>query len=105
MNKIEKLFDINIVLMTLFSSLEMIREDKKIDLIYDMDVTIPRELRGDPDVLQHLLNQLLTFVCQKTDQKEIVLSLSAPQDFVSDAIFNMRRIHCTARRAPSQLHR
>jgi len=82
MNKIEKLFDINIILMTLFSSLETIREEKKIDLIYDMDATIPRELRGDPDILQHLLTQLLTFVCQQTDQKEIILSLSAPEDFV-----------------------
>ena len=82
MNKIEKLFDINIVLMTLFSSLETIREEKKIDLIYDMDATIPRELRGDPDVLQHLLNQMLNYVCQQTDQKEIVLSMSAPEDFV-----------------------
>jgi len=82
MNKIEKLFDINIVLMTLFSSLESIREEKKIELIYDMDATIPRELRGDSTVLQHLLTQMLTFVCQQTDQKEIVLSLSAPEDFV-----------------------
>ena len=82
MNKIEKLFDINIVLMTLFSSLETIREEKKIDLIYDMDPTIPRELRGDPDVLQHLLNQMLNYVCQQTDQKEILLSMSAPEDFV-----------------------
>jgi len=46
MNKIEKLFDINILLMTLFSSLESIRDEKNIDLIYDMDLTIPKELRG-----------------------------------------------------------
>jgi hypothetical protein len=82
MNKIEKLFDINIILMTLFSSLESIREEKKIELIYDMDATIPRELRGDPSVLQHLLTQVLKYVCQQTNQNEIVLSLSAPEDFV-----------------------
>lgn len=82
MNKVEKLFDINIILMTLSSSLETIREEKNIELIYDMDATIPKELRGDPTVLQHLLNQMLTFVCQHTDLKEIVLSLSAPEDFV-----------------------
>jgi len=82
MNKIEKLFDINIVLMTLFSSLETIREEKNIELIYDMGLTIPRELRGDSDVLLRVLNKVLTFVCQNTDKKEIVLSLDAPEDFV-----------------------
>ena len=82
MHKIEKLFDINIVLMTLFSSLETIREEKNIELIYDMEATIPRELRGDSDVLLRLLSKVLTFVCQNTDKKEIVLSLDAPEDFV-----------------------
>jgi hypothetical protein len=82
MSKLEKLFDINIVLMTLFSSLETIRDEKHTELIYDMDATIPKELRGDPTVLQHLLNKMLTFVYQQTDLKEIVLSLSAPEDFV-----------------------
>jgi hypothetical protein len=82
MNKIEKLFDINIILMTLSSSLETIRDEKQIELIYDMDATIPKELRGDPTVLQHMLTQMLTFVYRYTDLKEIVLSLSAPEDFV-----------------------
>lgn len=82
MNKIEKTFDINIILMALFSSLESVREEKNIELIYDMDATIPRELRGDPTILQHMLTLMLTFVCKHTDQKEIVLSLSAPEDFV-----------------------
>ena len=82
MNKIEKLFDINIILMTLSSSLETIRDKKQIELIYDMDATIPKELRGDPTVLQHMLTQTVTFVCRHTDLKEIVLCLSAPEDFV-----------------------
>lgn len=82
MHKIEKIFDINIVLMTLFSSLETIREEKNIELIYDMEATIPRELRGDSDVLLRVLSKVLTFVCQNTDKKEIVLSLDAPEDFV-----------------------
>lgn len=82
MHKIEKLFDINIVLMTLFSSLETIRDEKNIELIYDMEATIPRELRGDSDVLLRVLSKVLTFVCQNTDKKEIVLSLDAPEDFV-----------------------
>jgi hypothetical protein len=82
MHKIEKLFDINIVLMTLFSSLETIRDEKNIELIYDMEATIPKELRGDSDVLLRVLSKVLTFVCQNTDKKEIVLSLDAPEDFV-----------------------
>ncbi|GIT98271.1 hypothetical protein [Sulfurovum sp. TSL1] len=82
MHKIEKIFDINIVLMTLFSSVETFREEKNIELIYDMEASIPRELRGNPDVLLHVLNKVLTFVCENTDQKEIVLSLDAPEDFV-----------------------
>ena len=82
MNNIEKHFDINILLMTLFSSLESIREEKNIELIYDMDVTIPKELRGNPDVLLRLFKTILTFVFQNTDKKEIVLSLSAPEDFL-----------------------
>ena len=47
MNKIEKVFDINAVLLTIFSSLETLRKEKNIELIYDIDPTIPRELRGD----------------------------------------------------------
>lgn len=82
MHKIEKIFDINIVLMTLFSSVETFREEKNIELIYDMEATIPRELRGNPDVLLRVLIKVLTFVCENTDQKEIVLSLDAPEDFV-----------------------
>ncbi len=82
MHKIEKLFDINIVLMTLFSSVETIREEKNIELIYDMESTIPRELRGDPDALLRVLSKVLTFICENTDQNEIVLSLDAPEDFV-----------------------
>jgi hypothetical protein len=90
MNKIEKLFDINIVLMTLFSSLETIREEKEIELIYDMEATIPKELRGDPNVLLRALSKVLTFVCENTDKKEIVLSLDAPEDFVYEEFISFR---------------
>jgi len=95
MHKIEKLFDINIVLMTLFSSLESIREEKNIELIYDMEATIPRELRGDPDVLLRLLGKILAFVCQNTDREEIVLSLDAPEDFVYEESisFTIKKTH------------
>lgn len=82
MNKIEKVFDINIVLLTVFSSLEMLRNEKNIELIYDIAPTIPRELRGDVERLQRVLTQILTFVIENSDKKEILLSLSAPEDFL-----------------------
>ncbi len=90
MNRIEKLFDINIVLMTLYSSLEIIRNEKNAELIYDMDPTIPRELRGDAAVLLRLLNKVLTFVFQNSDRKEIVLSLSAPEDFLYEELMSFK---------------
>ncbi len=90
MNKIEKLFDINIVLTILFSSLETIREEKGIELIYDMHATIPKELRGDSVVLLRLLTKMLTFVFQNTDRKEIVLSLSAPEDFLYEEFISFK---------------
>ena len=82
MHKVEKLFDINILLMTLFSSLERKKDQKKVELIYDMQATVPKELRGDSDVLLRLLTKMLTFVFENTDKKEIVLSLEAPKDFL-----------------------
>ena len=82
MNKIEKFFDINIVLMSVFSSLETIIDEKNIELIYDIDATVPKELKGNAEVLSHLLTQLLTFVLENTHKKEIVLSLLAPKDFL-----------------------
>ena len=82
MSKIEKLFDINVVLLTVFSSLERLRIEKNIELIYDTCPTIPRELKGDPERLQRLLTQILTFVFENSDQKEFILSLSSPEDFL-----------------------
>lgn len=82
MKGIDKFFDINMVLMTLFSSLETIRDEKKIELIYDIDATMPKELKGNPEALLHLLTQILTFVFQNSDKKEIILSLWAPEDFL-----------------------
>ena len=82
MNQTEQSFDINTVLTTLFASLDGIRREKNIELIYDMQATIPRELRGDSDALLRLLQTLLTFVFRYTNEKEIVLSLGAPEDFL-----------------------
>ncbi len=82
MKSIDKDFDINMVLMTLFSSLETIRDEKKIELIYNIEATVPKELKGDDEALSHLLTEMLTFIFQNSDKKEIVLSLSAPKDFL-----------------------
>lgn len=82
MNKIDKFFDINMVLMTLFSSLEIIRDEKKIELIYEIEATMPKELKGNSEALLYLLTQILTFVFQNTNEKEVVFSLLAPKDFL-----------------------
>jgi hypothetical protein len=82
MKKIERYFDINMVLMTIFSALEPIREEKAIELVYDIDPTIPKELKGDPESVTHVLTQLLMFVFQNTENKEVILALHAPDDFL-----------------------
>ena len=82
MKKIDKFFDINVVLMTIFSSLETIRDEKKIELIFEIDATVPKELKGNSEVLVHLFTQIFTFIFENSDKKEIVLSLLAPKDFL-----------------------
>jgi len=82
MKKVERFFDINMVLMTIFSALESIREEKGIELVYDIDATIPKELRGDAESVTHVLTQLLIFVFQNTENKEVILALRAPEDFL-----------------------
>ena len=86
MNKIEQYFDINMVLMTTFSALESVREEKGIELVYDIDATIPKELKGDKNSVTHLLTQLLLFVFQNTDDKEIILRLRAPENFLYEEV-------------------
>ena len=82
MKEIDKFFDINMVLMALFSSLEIMRNKKKIELIYEIDATIPKELKGNPEELLHLLTEILTFVFENSNKREVVLSLCAPADFL-----------------------
>ncbi len=84
----EDFFDINMVLMTVFSSLETIRDEKKIELAYEIDATVPKELKGNAEVLLHFLTQILTFVFQNSDKKEIILSLSAPKDFLYEELIS-----------------
>lgn len=87
---IEDVFNINKVLTTLFSSTKSIADEKSIELIYEMDATIPRKLRGDSENLLLLLTKLVTFVFQNSDRKEIVLSLSSVEDFMYEEEISFR---------------
>ena len=82
MKKIEKYFDINMVLMTIYSALESVRAEEHIELVYDIEATIPKELRGDVESVTHVLTQLLVFIFQNTPNREVILNLRAPQDFL-----------------------
>ena len=76
MNKVEQFFDINIVLMTLYSSLEAIREEKNIELIYDIDKNVPRRLVGDSLHLGQTLKSILEHVMGEEDIDEVKLEIS-----------------------------
>ena len=82
MKKIEKFFDINMVLMTIYSALETVREEEQIELVYDIEPTIPKELRGDVESVTHILTQLLMYIFQNTPNHEVILALRAPKDFL-----------------------
>jgi len=84
MKKIDKFFDINVVLMTVFVSLETLRDRKNIELIYDIDPSIPKELKGDEKALVNILTQMLTSILQKSEKKEIIFSLHAPKNFIDE---------------------
>lgn len=90
MQKIENIFDINNVLLKVFSALESIRDERGIELIYEMEASIPKELKGDVDVFTRLLSKVLTFVFQNTNTKEIVLSLHSPDDFLYEEFISFR---------------
>lgn len=82
MSKVEDFFDINMVLMTIYSALETVREEEHIELVYDIEPTIPKELRGDVESVTHILTQLLMFVFQNTPNWEVICHLRAPEDFL-----------------------
>jgi len=78
----ENSFNINEVLIRLFSATKHVAQEKNIELIYEMGPNTPRKLRGNSEVLLQLLSKMLTFIFQNSDRKEIVLSLSSPKDFL-----------------------
>ncbi len=49
---------------------------------------VPQELKGNVVALLHLLTHTLAFVFQNSDKKEIVLSLSAPKDFLYEELIS-----------------
>jgi len=91
----ENSFNINEVLIRLFSATKHVAQEKNIELIYKMGPNTPRKLRGDSEVLLQLLSKILTFVFQNSDRKEIVLSLSSPKDFLYEEFisFQIKETH------------
>jgi hypothetical protein len=100
---VEKEFDINILLMTVYTSIETIREEKGIEPVFDVEPRVPREMKGDVDALSHLLSHLLMFLMPYSLYKEIVLHIDAPEDFVyqENVLFylDMAAIDITPRKA------
>jgi hypothetical protein len=82
MSSVENIFDINTILKKSFISLKQVNHGKKIELIFDMHPTIPRELKGNDVAIKKLLLKVLGFVYENTQENEIVLSLNAPEDFL-----------------------
>ena len=78
----ENLFDINHILKHSFVACDKVMHEKKIELIFDVNTTIPRELRGKNMILEQLLISVLGFVLQSTRKHEIILALDAPEDFL-----------------------
>lgn len=82
MGGIEKEFNINMVLLTAYASLEGTAHVKNTSLVFDMDPTVPKELKGDIAHLTKLLTHLLTFIFEHTSNREIIFSMVAPKDFL-----------------------
>lgn len=90
METLETVFDINRILVTLFNTSEEIRKEKNIDLVYETDANIPKELRGDSAILLRLWTKLFTFIFKNSDRNEIVFTLSAPEDFLYEEDISFR---------------
>ncbi|MFT7823535.1 MAG: hypothetical protein ABXS92_02115 [Sulfurimonas sp.] len=78
----ENKFNINTVLKSVFSNIAEKKGKRDAELIFEMEATVPKELRGDAKQLVDFLTRLLLFVIENSSDKEIVLSLSAPEDFI-----------------------
>jgi len=90
MGTVENIFDINKILHQSFAKIESLSKDKKIELIFEMNPTLPRELRGDVEAIEYLLTTILTFVFKYTQKNEIVLTLNAPKDFLYEELISFK---------------
>ena len=78
----ENIFDINQSLKKVFLDLKKNLVDKEIDLIFEMGKNIPREFKGNALLFEKILTSVLSFVYKHTNNDEIILSLTAPEDFL-----------------------
>jgi len=90
MKNIENIFDINKILQKSFKKLEDLSKTKKIELIFEMNSTIPRELKGNTEAIERLLSIILTFIFENTQKNEIVLALNAPEDFLYEELISFK---------------
>lgn len=90
MDDIENLFDINKILSNSYLALKKSDIKQNIDLIFEMDTTIPRELRGNDVVFERLLTTILLFINQNSHSHEILVSLSAPKDFIYEELISLK---------------
>jgi len=82
MDSEESIFDINKILKRIYISLKQLNQNKNLELIFEMHATIPREFKGNGQLIERLLTNILVFVYKYTSKHEIVLVISAPKDFL-----------------------
>jgi hypothetical protein len=92
--KHDEVFNINTLLKELFDDLKAEAEKQCIELIFDMDPTVPKLIRGDHQKLLETLSLFLKFVFQNSRSGELVFSIKAPEDFLYEEpiIFSIESI-------------
>jgi len=90
MSSIEEIFDINRVLQHSFKQVEFLSKVNNVTLIFEMEKTLPRELKGDIDAFRELLTRVFSFIFKHTQNDEILLSISAPDDFFYEEIVSFK---------------
>lgn len=86
----EQTFNINIMLTRLYDNVRKKAQKRGVDLVFDMDTTLPRRLRGDVDGLISFFTKILNFVLEQTPNREVVLSIHAPEDFLYRELTSFR---------------
>jgi len=87
---IENIFDINKILSNSYIALKNSDTKQNIEFIFDMDTTVPRELRGNDSVFEHLFTTILTFINDNSHSSEVLVSLHAPKDFVFEELITIK---------------